>query len=503
MVIVDGGKIVKCCPVECSKGTTIEVKSIFFNVPVRRKFQKSPSYDAAEICRIVTLLALANPEIKFQLISNQETIISAPAFPKESFQELLDERVQQILGNEFARGLCPLSGETGEYTLQGFLGLPASTKHNRTGQYLFINRRAVSSPLVSYAIREGYGTMLSTGRHPIYVLHLTMHGNLLDVNVHPQKREVRLRQEHVLKELIIRSVSDSLQRGGAKSPLTGSTFLELSSEGFDRQESFSPRFEPQISSAFGPSNYVPEMPVEPISFASTNSWPPTSAPNDKVFEELVFQKPHVQPQLFEQVPEKKAIPVVVTTIPRYLVALPVERNGSSGAPVLCLIDQRAAHARIMFDKLQQKGELRFEMQALLIPYIFDLPPADAAFLKEQLQTLQKVGLQIKEFGPRTFMIDSLPHVFGNVDIHQLIEEIIRNLRDLELSGFVELELEKKVVLAASRAAISGERRLELIEGQSLVDQLMECNMPDHCPSGKRIMLPLSVQQIATLFKSLL
>nr|MBA2726763.1 DNA mismatch repair endonuclease MutL [Parachlamydiaceae bacterium] len=230
MVIVDGGKIVKCCPVECSKGTTIEVKSIFFNVPVRRKFQKSPSYDAAEICRIVTLLALANPEIKFQLISNQETIISAPAFPKDSFQEALNERVQQILGNDFSRGLCPLTGMTGEYTLQGFLGLPASTKHNRTGQYLFINRRAVSSPLVSYAIREGYGTMLSTGRHPIYVLHLTMPGNLLDVNVHPQKREVRLRQEHVLKDLIIRSVSDSLQRGGAKAPMTISKSMEFNSE---------------------------------------------------------------------------------------------------------------------------------------------------------------------------------------------------------------------------------------------------------------------------------
>jgi len=505
MVIVDGGKIVKCCPVECSKGTTIEVKSIFFNVPVRRKFQKSPSYDAAEICRIVTLLALANPEIKFQLISNQETMISAPAFTKESFQEHLDERVRQILGADFSRGLCPLTGAADEYTLQGFLGLPAASKHNRTGQYLFINRRAVASQLVSYAIREGYGTMLGTGRHPVYVLHLTMPGNLVDVNVHPQKREVRLRQEHVLKGLIIRAVSDSLQRGGAKA-------FEFNPEASERQEISPFRVDPNIATAFGPPDFVPEISREPISFPSTNSWPPVPIPKSpccgtqqatcqtETVEESVFQTPQIQPQLFEPSPEKKAVPKIVATVPRYLIAMPVERGGSSPSPVLCLIDQRAAHARIMFDKLQRKGELRFEMQALLIPYIFDLAPADAAFLKDRLTTLQKVGLQVKEFGPRTFMIDALPHLFGNVDIHQLIEEIIRNLRDLELSGIIEQELEKKIVLAASRAAISGERRLDLIEAQSLVEQLMECRMPDHCPSGKPIMLQLSLQQIASLFK---
>lgn len=522
MVIVDGGKIVKCCPVECAKGTTIEVKSLFFNVPVRRKFQKSPAYDAAEISRIVTLLALANPEVKFQLISNQETIISAPVFLKDHFHELLGGRIQQILGKDFSQGLCSLNCAKEEYSLQGFLGLPAAAKHNRTGQYLFINRRAVASPLISYAIRDGYGTMLGTGRHPIYVLHVTMPGNLLDVNVHPQKREVRLRQEHNLKQLIISAVTDALQMGGINTPLSQSSAEASQKKNFEEEKYYQFQSNSYLSSAFGPPGFIHDQEISESSFASFSptspayAWPPQTISLAKVVKEspdsIYAVDKMAEPELF---PHPKALHVispegtdkteasknavrikVLATMPRFIVAQAIHHDRPAR---LCLIDQHAAHARIMYDKFQSRGAVSLELQALLIPYIFDLAPAEAAFLIEQIPLLQKFGLQVKEFGHRSFMVDALPLILGNVDVHLLMEEVIRNLRHLDLNMIFDQEIEKKIVLAATRAAISGEKTLDLYEAQSLADQLMESKMPDHCPSGKPIMLMLSSKQIAAMF----
>src|ERR1700733_11151590 len=195
LVMVDGGKIINCVSAARSRGTTIEIKSLFFNVPVRKKFQRSPTYDGIEILKVVSIQALAHPEIKFQLIHNQNHELSLMSQTNEDFLSQLGGRVSSVVGSEFKAGLKTASFDKEKYHVQGFLGLPTYTRHNRTGQYLFINRRAVFSPFISYAVREGYGTSLATNRHPVYVLHLTLPGYLIDVNVHPQKREVRLHQE--------------------------------------------------------------------------------------------------------------------------------------------------------------------------------------------------------------------------------------------------------------------------------------------------------------------
>ena len=212
MVIVDGGQLVKCCSAERSQGTTIEVKSLFFNVPVRRKFQKSPANDANEILKVMSILSLGNPNIKFKLISHHETLLVAPVSRAESFFDIMRERIALTLGNEFGGAMLPLEVESDDCSIRGFIGKPHYNRHNRTGQYLFINQRPVFSPLISSLIREGYGTTLGTHRHPVFVLHLTLPGSLIDVNVHPQKREVRLRQEEIIRRVVLQGVERALQQ---------------------------------------------------------------------------------------------------------------------------------------------------------------------------------------------------------------------------------------------------------------------------------------------------
>lgn len=497
LIIVNGGKVLTCSEVECAVGTTIEIKELFFNVPVRKKFQKSPSYDTAEIQRIVTQLALGNPKVNFQLFSNQEVLVSAPYIQAEAtFSEALGERIRHLLGTEIFNSLVPLEGSKGDYQLEGFVGLPTAHRHNRSGQHLFINRRGVVVPLVSFGVRDGYGTMLPSGRHPLYVIHLSMPSELLDVNVHPQKREVRLRQERLLKELILFSVEKALQKSNFCFELSDEPSTEPATD-FAANPRFPPDYSvklpawnPGLLDPFSPiedsppylrpkfENLVPApMPVEPVETLTAMSEPLLFAP-----------PPTPTPEQFKRL---KALGV----LQKYIIATDAEGLPSE----LYLIDQRAAHARIIFEKLlDTKHERPHELQMLLIPHLLNLSSTEAAFLRGQLAPLQAAGILIKEFGPSSFMVEALPQIFGNVDIHKLIDEIVKCSYEGVDSNVIEREQKRKLAQAASRAAIASDACLSTIEAQQLLDQLVQCRHPKQCPSGKTTLIILTVSDIVRL-----
>lgn len=431
LVVVDGGKIMQCVPAARSPGTTIEVKALFFNVAVRRKFQKAPHIDTNDILKMLSNLALGHPEIKFELISNQETILTTP---------LGSERIKQVLGADFFSSLTPVEGQRGDISLKGFIGLPAFTKQNRSGQHLFINRRCITNPLLSFYIRDGYGTTLAPNRHPVYVLHLSIPGHSLDVNVHPQKREVRLRQEVEIKQLIISSVESALQDAGFS---YSNDFIVLPPVTVNE-----PAFKPYVS-------------FDPL---------PEEKPIRKEIPEL-FSKP-IQP----------LAPRVIATIPGYILL-----ESSS----LSLVDQKAAHARIIFEKLLEK---KSQVQPLLIPHTIETTPIEASSILEKLPFLNEIGIQIHQSGPHSFLVEALPEAFGRTDVQLLISNLIHDLQN------PRLEKEKALAAAASRSAISSNKRLALDEAQSLVNRLMNCQTSGYCPQGKTTVVHISADGIEKLFK---
>jgi len=199
-VEVEGGRMVHVGPASRTPGTTVEVRALFYNVPARKKFQKSAQASSVDIHRVVTQLSLAYPEVAFELINNEETVFSAEAYQR-GFLESLSLRIKEVLGERF--GGIPID----ENGVRGYLGMPGESRPNRTGQYLFVNKRAVMSPLVSFAVRDAYGTRIDAGRHPIFVLHLDLPAHSVDVNVHPQKKEVRFQDEQGLKRKIFGAVA--------------------------------------------------------------------------------------------------------------------------------------------------------------------------------------------------------------------------------------------------------------------------------------------------------
>ena len=463
MVIVDGGKIVNCTSAACSPGTTIEVKSLFFNVPVRKKFQRSPTYDANEIQKMLTVQALGHPEIKFRLISNQKTELQAKEVEA-------GKRISEILGKEYFATVMPLSAEKGEMRLQGFIGMPGYSRHNRTGQYLFINSRAVSSPLVSYTVRDSYGTALATNRHPVFVLYLEIPAALVDPNVHPQKKEVRLRHEEELRGLIREAVGNAMQNTGVATI----------------NETIDPYFEYYGS---------PKMTIPTPSVKPTYSFEPVAIAQVQVLEEkkVVYEE---QPFVYEEqplMPEKEKLlpPKVLATVKRYVVL-----EGEEGG--VLLLDQKAAHSRVIYEKMQSQME-KPEIQSLLIPYTLEVTPVDAGILRGYLEQLQEIGIQIEEFGAASFIIQALPASFGDIDIKTLIDETVDSIRDFQDDQVVQKEIQKQIAMAASRAAVGKEKKISLLEAESLVRQWSQCESPNLCPLGKKIVVELSQEKLAKLF----
>ncbi|MDN3505641.1 MAG: DNA mismatch repair endonuclease MutL [Simkaniaceae bacterium] len=211
---IEEGKVVSEKPAARTKGTTMQVRSLFYNVPARKKFQKSGAAIAAEIYRMVILLALGHPQVHFELISNGRKAIKTTLLG-------LEPRAQELLGDEFTKGSFPVSFEEGPLRFTGIAGAPTNTRANKMGQYLFLNKRGVVCEPIIEAVRLGYGTRLEERRHPIFLLHLSVPPDLIDVNVHPQKLHVRLRKEELIRDKVQVAIFSALQTSKEPSIATG------------------------------------------------------------------------------------------------------------------------------------------------------------------------------------------------------------------------------------------------------------------------------------------
>lgn len=482
MVLVEGGQILKACKAVRSPGTTFEVKSLFFNLPVRKKFQRSPAFDVNEVLKVVSKMALANPRVKFELISNEKTLLSLMPPAESHFEGLFAERIDGVLGRDFLQGCCYLDSSEGGYNIKGYIGLPSYSRHNRTGQYLFINRRPIYSLLVNNALREGYGTTLPSNRHPLFVLHLDMPGSLVDINVHPQKREVRLRQEQNLKRMIAQAVDSALQNSGiAPAP-------------FFTEELF-PQERHEITNSFAGYSFVKEpdfiAPSLPPSSFSTCERKPS-------FEQYRTAPAEEMPELFAPL-SRAPNPKILGTLPRFILvdASSLDPESMEG---LCLIDQRAAHCRIIFEKLiDQEQHQKIEVQPLLVPYTLEVTPLESAVLLDNLDLLNRFAIHLKEFGPHTFTLDAIPQIFGSIDMESFVRDLVKGLCEVDGALDIKQEKERRIAFTASRIAISNRVKLSSEEAQSLVKQLLLCKQPKLCPSGKPTMIHISSADLAKQF----
>lgn len=452
-ITVDGGKIISQKPLGSTNGTRIQVEDLFFNTPARLKFLKKPLTEKQQITSFVTRYALAYADISFRLTQDGQVEIQTTG--NGNRREVLD----QIYGLEMAKQLLEVDFEDSEMTISGFISPISMTRSNRKEITFFVNGRWIQDIALTSALMKAYQTYLMVGRYPTAALFIQMPPEEVDVNVHPAKAEVRFREPDRIFSLMQRAVKRALL---AFSPV--------------------PQFSPNIWKSDPVTPAVENDPGQSeFSFAPALMDEPIAAGHS---DAVIAPPAAIRPS--GEIPLLRLVGQVGAT---YLVA-----EGPDG---LYLIDQHAAHERVLYEKMIDRHE-KMPVQNLLQPVILTLTPDASRLMTENLPTLIHFGFVMDEFGVNTFRITAVPSLFSKGDPAALVRSVVEDFEEDEtpLKGMTE---ERIIARICKRMAVKGGQVLDVEEQKSLLRDLEACVSPRTCPHGRPTMIHLSVDLLERQF----
>ena len=475
-VIVNGGKIDIVRDGGEAPGTQVEVRSLFYNLPARRKFLRSENTESRNIEHQIHLQAIGHPQIGFTLVRDDRLVLQLPA------TATLSDRIRDLYGDNLLERLLEISGNaSSKIQTSGFIGQAGLSRQTRAQQLFFVNGRAIESGLITAAVREGYHTALMKGQYPVTFLFLTLDSGAVDVNVHPAKREVRFRDPTAVRDAIVFSVRQTLERGRIE---WQEKFRAPASSSLTEIKIPAPAMaQPQLEAAVGPENiggrYRPAEFAPPPHFVPDNHRESAAASIDPD----TTRRTATVPQQFQ----------IIGVLNKLYVLM-------ENADGLVLVDQHAAHERILFEELRRRMEEQgVPAQRLLLPQTIDLPPRDADWIDRNMSILQKMGIGIESFGPNTFKIDSLPSFLNVSDPTQFMRKVIDDLKSASNSSSAMRLGEEMIAKTVCRHAVKANDPLRYLEVEKLVQDLLECDLPYCCPHGRPTMIQISLAELEKKF----
>jgi DNA mismatch repair protein MutL len=489
-IIVNGGKIDVVRDAGEAPGTQIEVRSLFYNLPARRKFLRSENTESRNIEHQLHLQVIGHPEIGFSLMRDDRILFQLP--PTAS----LGDRIRDLYGVELLQRLVEVNDVAyPKIGISGFIGQAGLSRHNRSQQLVFVNGRAIESSLITGAAREGYHTALMKGQYPVTFLFLELEPGAVDVNVHPAKREVRFRDPNGVREAVVRCIQQTLEHARAdwqekfRAPARPPTVAASAKAAPDltlRSEVTAPEATHRELPHFGVVAGVADRGgVQGSEIIGQASLPERRVDSAGVAPALQSQQRDTKPaqQQFE----------IIGVLSKLYVLM----ENSNG---LVLVDQHAAHERVLFEELRRRMERQgVPTQKLLLPQTFDLPPRDADWIEHNLSVLQKMGIGIESFGPDTFKIDSLPSFLDVSDAAQFMRKVIDDLKTAGNSASPMRLGEEMIAKSVCRHAVKANDPLRYPEVEKLIRDLLECDLPYCCPHGRPTMIQISLGELEKKF----
>ncbi|MEW6616725.1 MAG: DNA mismatch repair endonuclease MutL [Thermodesulfobacteriota bacterium] len=435
----EGGKIKDVSEAGCPKGTTVEVNNLFYNTPARLKFLKTDNTELGHIVDVVTQTTLANPEIHFKLLHNDKIIINAP------ITKNLLNRMTAVLGRDVYENLYEVLLTQEAIDIRGFISQPNFTRSTGRAIYTYVNRRFVRDKVVNHAIMEAYRTLIMKNRYPVVILFINMPVHWVDVNVHPTKREVRFKEQQKVHGLIVEALQATLR----KAP-------------WIKERLVIPYETPPVDSKVEDHHHrIAESPVRY-----------SSSPLPLFFSSLIL----------------------ISQVNNTYILCSCDEG-------LILVDQHAAHERVIFELLKEEYmNSSVVSQGLLVPQHIELGYREARFLEKHISKLSEVGLEVEPFGGDTFMVKSVPQILINKNYRQFILDIIDELYSYDKSFKLEESVEKILILMACHGAIKANQRLSPREIETLLQQLDSIGSSTNCPHGRPILRKITYQEIDRMFK---
>ncbi len=498
LIHINGSKVIKQEATSCACGTNFMVKNLFFNVPARRKFLKANSTELKHVITEVQRIALANSDISFSLIHNQQTIY-------ELGQDNIRKRIGLLFGKNSTQNLIPVNTETSLVNITGYIGQPKHARKTFGEQFFFVNKRYMRHSFFHKAVMQAYEKILPPESIPSYFLFFEVKPENIDINIHPTKTEIKFENESAIWQMIRASVRESLGR-----------YNVVPSIDFDQAGSIEIPLPPKNAGEIRP----PEIEIDPTynpfeeekKFTSIPDFANTPVDNKKAQYWEKLYRDFAQEEE-EEAPEELPIEEHINQEQSPLEIKHEEQHNSRTCfqfknkyiltPVksgLMVIDQKRAHERILFENFMAVIETNETVsQQQLFPHTFDLNPADAELLRSVLDDLKVLGFDIRDFGNNSFIINGTPGMLDNSSPLEVIESLLEDIK----SSATDLKEKARENVAASLArasAISYGYAMKLEEINQLIDQLFACSTPNFSPSGKQVLTIMPIEHFEKLLK---
>jgi DNA mismatch repair protein MutL len=474
-VEVRGGRILTVREIAIPRGTTVEVAGLFFNMPARRKFLRSEATELSHVVRWVARYALANREVRFRLEHGPRVLLEAA--PAGSFRD----RIREIHG-ELTDRLLPFSVERPGLRVHGLAGRPAEGGRRRDGLQLFVNGRVVHDRVLAHAVREAYGNTMPRDRHPVAFVFVDVDPDAVDVNVHPQKTEVRFARSGDVHDGVREAVASALSLEGAVPDLTelrptGAASHLRAGVAASTLSYLQARRETGASHGGGPPS-------------------PTSGSRSEVQDRQRGQEALLAEGGGGWAEASRVPPWIPLAQFRDSYIVAEDRDG------LVLVDQHAAHERVLFERyLAAAEEDEVEVQRLLFPVTVELAPDRAVVLEEEIKEFRRLGFMIEPFGGTTFRIDGVPSVLGELDPAGCLEELLGEAATTRSASAGVANLRRKLITsAACQAAIKINHPLTDAGMRQLLADLSGTANPTTCPHGRPALFRLRLDEIERGFK---
>ncbi len=471
----EGGRIVDVKSCGMSSGTAVAVRNLFFNTPARLKFMKSRETETGHVGEIINRLALSRPDIRFIYTVDGKTVCRLPAGD-------LPTRARELFGKELSRELSPLAATKATISLQGLLGSPAASRSTTGSIYTYINGRYVRDKVVQHAVMQGYRNVLERGRYPVLVLFIELPSADVDVNVHPTKHEVRFREQSAVHAALQGAVEEQLQ---SAKWLKGSGAVVARSP---------------VQTAHSPAaSRVAEVKDALLRYAAVH--PPAAVETFRADGKILSidvhqgQPPPLTDAVIAERGEESFSSLGIIGQFRAAYILCQDEAG------LLIIDQHAAHERVMFEQLRsafRRGGV--DGQRLLFPETVELSPLESETLKMHVGTVQRLSFELEEFGHNTWLLTAIPLVLASQNYRQALLDIVAELSGLGTSSRFEEKCDELLATVACHSSVRGEWHLSDAEINELLKQMDQTGFAANCPHGRPVIARISLRDIEKMFR---
>ena len=464
---ITGGKTTEIGAAGCNLGTTIRVEDLFFNTPARKKFLKTNNTESGRINEFIIKLAISHPEIAFKLINNNKSSIATPG------RGDLKETLQSLYGASVGQSLLPLEFEDEDIKLWGFVSKPSAIRSSRSWQTFIVNGRIIASRAIAKAIDNAYHALIPKSGYPLIALNIEVPQHTIDVNVHPQKTEMKFEDEGRIFKAVYKAVLDAVRPKGQAGQLG-----QLAAQADHVQQ--------HVEKGLQELNFgqpVMNFPIREEKPAMTWQEGATALAQNKAVKSVQSVVDE------EKVPTAGMIPIGQVD-DTYIIA----QDGDS----LYIVDQHAAHERVLFDRFSAQAE-HIPSQQLLVHLILDFSSHESQLIEENLELLAGLGFGLESSGPNQFRLMEVPADVPSGQAEEFIREVLASMEELHRPTAAEL---RQAVLAttACKAAIKAGFKLNYRQMEILLQELNDTAMPYTCPHGRPTIIKFSSDELAKMFK---